>query len=73
MPGDGAGVKDKRCATKPMAKRKKGVGRETLAVFFSFAVWWKLWVKCETELGVRDLLSRVDSFRCEFVVSVFFL
>ena len=34
----------------------------------SFAVWWNLWVRCETELDVRDLLSRVDSFRNEFVV-----
>ena len=33
-----------------------------------FAVWWNLWVRCETELDVRDLLSRVDSFRDEFVV-----
>ena len=42
-------------------------------LFFSFAVWWSLWVRCETELGARDFLLRVDSFRTEFVVPVFFL
>ena len=42
-------------------------------LFFSFAVWWSLWVRRETELGARDLLLRVDSFRTEFVVPVFFL
>ena len=31
------------------------------------------WVRCENELGVRDLLSIVDRFLCEFVVLVFFL
>ena len=51
-------------------------------MFFSFAVWWNLWVRCETELGVtpisesRNLVMRVflpvaDRFRSEFVVPVF--
>ena len=42
-------------------------------LFLSFAVWWNLWLKCETELGARDLLLRVESFRTDFVVPVFFL
>ena len=31
-------------------------------LFFSFAVWWNLWLRCETEPSVRELLKSWQFF-----------